>query len=117
MVDDEKGADGERVRLRLAWVDFEEADVLSANQIVSQFLEEGLFVVSFGMVTPPFLTGSADERKEQAEALGFLPVRTLARIALTPLGMRAMIDTLQANLEKYEQRFQAQPLNREDLEE
>lgn len=106
MADDKalRPSDGQ-VQLKLSWVDFEETAVVSANQFVSQFMEEGLFILSFGMVTPPVLLGTPEEKKKQAEAMGFLPVNTLSRVGLTPAGMRKLIYVLQTNLEKYEDRF------------
>ena len=97
------------MQVKLSWVNFEETRVVSANQIVSQFLEEGLFVLSFGMVTPPYLTGTDEEKRKQAEEMAFVPVDTLTRIAVTPTMMRQLIKVLQTNLERYEERFRVTP--------
>ncbi|MEX2529847.1 MAG: hypothetical protein WD960_03660 [Gemmatimonadota bacterium] len=102
-------SDNDEISLKASWVGFEETTVVSANQFVSQFMEDGLFILSFGMVTPPFLLGSAEEQKQQALEMGFVPVETLSRLAITPARIRELIQVLEQNLAKFEQRSERKP--------
>lgn len=90
--------------VRTSWVGLDEGPASTANQFVSQFDEE-MFYLSFGLLTPPLLLGTPEERREQLLQLDYLPVQTLARISVTPAGMRRLIEILQENLAKYESTY------------
>ena len=103
----------DRIALPLSWVGYEEFPILYCNQLLIQFQAESSFVIGFGQATMPPLIGTPEEVAEQAADIEFVPVRTVARVALTPETLREVIAMLQANLENFE-RLQAQidPRNR-----
>jgi hypothetical protein len=85
----------------LAWVGPDEVPVVLANQFISQFHHDG-FVLTVGQVTPPIILGSDEQQRDQLEALTFVPVRPLARFALTEQRVRELIKLLTDNLAMYE---------------
>ena len=95
-------ADDEQISIPIIWVGVEDAEVMMSNQLISQF-EPGMFFLTFGHVTPPVLLGSPEQRAEQAERLGYVPVKTLGRFAITPRRLREFITVLQDNLRTYEE--------------
>jgi hypothetical protein len=98
--------------MRLRW-DFESAPVtLLANQFALQRTPGGEILLLVGQVAPPLLIGDMVERTAQAEALAGkdLPVRVLARFALTPNGFRE----LAALLGQGQQHLQLPPVEKPD---
>jgi len=61
------------------------------------------FVLSFYEVCPPVLLGSSEENRQQLEEMGYIAASCVARLILSPSGMRELIGVLEANLERYEQ--------------
>lgn len=93
----------EQVEFPVIWVGVEDAPVHMANQMLSQF-EEDQFYVTFGQLTPPVLLGSPEQMRDQAKRLGYVPVKVISRLSLTPRRMREFIEVLQRNLASYEQK-------------
>ena len=87
--------------VRLLWVDTEEKQIVFANHLLIQH-EEGEFVISFGQATAPPILGDPQHREQALEALEFVPIKTIARIGLSPQRMAAFVSVMQQNLEKYE---------------
>lgn len=82
----------------LAWENLDDVPVFFANQFICQFtLDE--FVVSVGQMVPPPNLGDPD----QGGQADHIPVRALARVALTYQRLVELINVLQANREQYEQ--------------
>lgn len=96
----DNGVTPDEVAVPLAWTDLDDLDTPLANQFASLFLEE-MFVVTVGNVTPPVFLGSEQARKEQAQELPYLPIRPIARFAMTEAKLEAFIDVLQGNLKRY----------------
>lgn len=92
----------------LTWVGPDEVPVVMANHFISQFHDDG-FVLTFGQVAPPIILGSEEQQREQLEALAFVPVRPLARFALTEQRVRELIKLLTDNLAVYEARQENSP--------
>jgi hypothetical protein len=89
-------------QIPLSWVGFEETPIAYANNFLIQFQSEGAFVLGIGQATPPALVGTPQEVAAQMEDVTFVPVRTLARVALSPSKLRELIAALQANLDNWE---------------
>lgn len=87
----------------LSWVGYDEVPIAFANHVIVQFQPDGSFVVGIGQATPPPLIGTPEQIAEQAREIEFIPVRTLARVALTAAKMREFIAALSANLANFEQ--------------
>jgi len=100
-VAEKKNGDGSAL-IRLVWVDLDEADVRIANQFASQFHED-VFFISVGSFAPPLLLGSDEEKEEQARELPFVPIRTVARFAVTEEKLEELISLLQTNLDRFRQ--------------
>jgi len=92
------------VSVPLVWVDLDAVSVEMANQFVSQF-EPDQFILTVGQVAPPMIIGSEEERLEQLRRISYAPVRTLARVSMSPARMRELVSVLQQSLQHYEQAF------------
>lgn len=90
------------IALPVAWVGIDDTPILHANEFASQF-DNSMFFVSIGAIAPPLLLGTTEERLEKARELPFIPVRTIARIALTPERVEQLISILQENLERFKE--------------
>lgn len=95
------------LEIPLSWVGFDEVPILYANQFLIQFQPEAGFVIGIGQATGPALIGSPEQVAEQVSQIEFVPVRTLARVALTEMKLRELIAALEANLANFE-RMQTQ---------
>lgn len=89
------------VSLQAAWVGLDEVPVETANQVISQFHQD-VFIVSFGMLSPPVLLGSPQQKLKQARDLEIVTIRPVARIGLTRDRLEEFIDVLRQNLDKYD---------------
>lgn len=96
----DNGAKTDEISLPLAWTDLDDLDIPLANHFASLFHED-MFVVAAGNVFPPVFIGSDESRREQAQELPFLPIRAVARFALTEAKLEDFINVLQSNLQKY----------------
>jgi hypothetical protein len=87
------------------WVDIDQVPMLASNQLLAQ-VNEGEVTIAFGQLTPPAVVGTPEERQEQIEAIrsggAVVPVRTVARIFMTPFRLRQVIDVLTETLERHE---------------
>lgn len=90
----------EDIRVPIVWEGLDELPIHASNQILSQFTEDG-FIVSFGILAPPALIGSDEERREQAQRLGYLPIRPIARVSLSEQRLQQFIEVLQQNLQRF----------------
>ncbi|MCX4587047.1 hypothetical protein [Streptomyces sp. NBC_01481] len=92
----------------LLWVGVDEQPVLAANQFVGQIDRDGIFL-TFGSVTPPFLFAeNADQLRTQAEAISYVPVRPLVRLAVSRKYLDELIMTLKQTAENYDRQQGAQ---------
>ena len=86
----------------VTWENVEDVPVFFANQYVCQFNQDE-FILTLGQMTPPMLLGDLEERAEQLQRLGSVPVKPLARIAFTYSRLVELINVLEANRWQYEQ--------------
>lgn len=95
MADDE-------VQVRLLWIDLDETPVYAANQFIGQFHGQEI-IVAFGHMSPPVIVGETlEERRGQAEGLGYVPVRPVARISLTRENLGSLMNILEQTKRNYE---------------
>ena len=87
----------------LTWIGAEELPVLFVNQFVAQVDEGGEFFLTLGQTLPPALIGTPEERAEQLEQIAYVPVKPVARLALTERGCQELIANLQNVRDNYEQ--------------
>lgn len=86
----------------LSWVGYDETLIAYANQFIVQFQPDAGFVLGLGQATPPAVMGTPDQVAEQVAQIEFIPVRTLARVAMTEAKLRELIAALEANLQNFE---------------
>lgn len=86
------------------WIGAEELPVLFVNTFVGQVQpQEGAFYLSVGQTVPPALIGTPQEQAEQLEQIAYVPVKPIARLALTRARMEELIALLQLNIDQYDQ--------------
>jgi hypothetical protein len=98
-------AEPEPIRVPVIWAGVEDVPILYANTFISQYDQTsmGTFIITVGQLTPPALLGTPDEVQEQAEQVTFIPVRPVARLAISRSKMEELIAILQANREMFDE--------------
>jgi predicted GNAT superfamily acetyltransferase len=106
-----EGAEPEGVEVPIAWMGPEDVPILFANAFVAQFDQTlDAFILTIGQMTPPALIGaSPEELRAQAEQITFVPVKPVARFALSPGRMRELVAVLHANLDQQERAATMRP--------
>jgi hypothetical protein len=92
------------ISVPVVWAGVDEVEILYANTFISQWdpTSMGSFIITAGQLTPPALIGTPDQVQEQAEQVSFVPVRAVARLAVTRSKLEELIAILQANLEMFD---------------
>ena len=93
--------DQKAVTVPLLFVGAEELPILYANHFVIQY-ERDAFILTVGQLSPPILIGNESEQREQLEALSYVEVKTVARLAFTRGRLDELIGILQANLRAFD---------------
>jgi hypothetical protein len=95
------------IDIPLAWIGAEELPVHLVNQFVCQFHQDE-FILTLGQMVPPALIApTPEERRTQAEQVSYVPIKPLARVAFTRQRLIELVNTLQANIDQYDE-FQRQ---------
>ena len=86
----------------VTWIGAEELPVLFANTFVGQVeVQQDVFFLTIGQTLPPALIGTPEERIEQLEQIAYVPVKPVARLALTRERLEYLVAILQTNLDQY----------------
>ncbi len=94
--------DGDEIAVRLLWIDLEEQAVQMANQFIGQVANDEI-MLSIGHASPPIIIGDTiEERRSQAENIGYVPVRPITRIALTRGGLAELMGILDTTRKNYD---------------
>ena len=89
------------------WIGAEDLPVLFVNTFVGQVHpQDGAFYLSIGQTVPPALIGTPEEQAEQLEQIAYVPIKPIARLALTRSRMEELVAILQVNLEQYDKKVQ-----------
>ena len=107
-----EGNEPEGVAVPVAWIGPEEVPIYHANAFVCQYDPQTLdhLILTVGQLTPPAIMGATpEEREEQARSVGFVPIKPISRLGLTPARARELIATLQANLDQLDEAFKLRP--------
>ncbi len=89
------------------WIGAEDLPVLFVNTFVGQVQpQEGTFYLTLGQTLPPALIGTPQEQAEQLEQIAYVPIKPVARLALTRSRMEELVALLQLNLEQHDQLLQ-----------
>ena len=91
------------ITLPVTYLGLEDVPILFANQFVIQH-EKNEFILTVGQLQPPILLGAPEERKEQAKKLAYVPIKVVARFGLTRQRLAELIEALQSNLRKYDEK-------------
>ncbi len=87
------------MQLPVRYVGVDDVPVLLANQFLLQAEQHSDgFIVSIGQLTPPILMGSADEQRQQAQQIPFVPIRIIGRYSLSRERAAALAGLLQQAL-------------------
>ena len=104
MTSEQTPAEPESVEVPMAWTGVEALDVLTANEfLITVDPENDMMYLTVGVVTPPPITGTPDEIRQQLHDLNYVPVRTLARFALSRLRAERLGEALRESLSRYDQ--------------
>jgi hypothetical protein len=91
-------------RVRLVWAGMEDMPILYTNQALGQVGSHGEILLSFGQASPPaFIPESDEETARVLEELSELPIKPVARLALTRTSLEQLIGALQTTLNNYDQ--------------
>ncbi len=91
----------------LTWIGAEDLPVSFANMFVGQVQpEENVFYLTIGQMVPPVLVGTPQEKAEQLKQIAYIPVKPIARLALTRPRLQELAALLQLNLDQYDQVMQ-----------
>ena len=91
-------------RVRLVWVGVEDIPISFTNQALGQVGSHGEILLTFGQSSPPaFLPESEEEQARALEELSELPIKPVARFALTRTSLEQLIGALQTTLNNYDQ--------------
>jgi hypothetical protein len=98
-------------RVRLVWVGAEDMPVVFTNQALGQVGSHGEILLTFGQSSPPVFVPESDEETARVlEGISELPIKPVARLALTRISLEQLIVALQTTLKNYDrvQQFQAE---------
>jgi hypothetical protein len=95
------------VSIPIVFVGGDEMPVLYTNQFVIQLDGQSL-ILTAGQLTPPILIGSNDEQREQAKQLSYVPVRVVARLAITRDQAAVLSKLLDQQITLYDKRQKEQ---------
>lgn len=84
----------EILQVPIIWVGVEDTQILFANQYLGQ-INEGEVILTFGQLSPPVLLGPEEQQRQQADRLGYVPVKTVARFGFTRRRLGELITVLQ----------------------
>jgi hypothetical protein len=90
------------VPVPIVWVGADDLPVLHANQFVAQ-VDKGEVFLTIGQIVPPAIIGSTvEERRQQAEAIQYVPVKPVARLAFNPARLNELISVLQITKDNHD---------------
>jgi hypothetical protein len=96
-------ADGPQAyEIEASWVGAEDLPVQFANAFAGVVGPNAAFL-DIGSVVPPAINGATQEEREaQMQAIGFLPIKPVARLALAREGLDELISTLEQMRENFD---------------
>ncbi len=90
------------IQIPTVWIGAEDVPVPFANVFVGVVAPNEIFL-NVGSLVPPAITGATpEERETQARTITYIPVKPIARLALTPTRLDELIQTLQDTRTNYE---------------
>ena len=90
----------EQVALPFFFLGSEDVPIVLSNLQVVQHVQQE-FIITFGQFSPPVVLGTPEEQMEQVKSKPYLPVKTVARMAMSPQRVGDLIKALQENLDRW----------------
>ncbi len=90
------------IEIQGSWIGAEELPVHFANAFVGVVGPNAVFVNVGSFVPPTIMGDTAAEREAQAAALNYIPIKPIARFALTPGGLDELITALERTRTNYQ---------------
>lgn len=90
----------EQVALPFFFLGSEDVPIVLSNLQVVQHVQQE-FIITFGQFSPPVVLGTPEEQMEQVKSKPYLPVKTVARVAMSPQRVGDLIKALQENLDRW----------------
>jgi hypothetical protein len=91
----------EVLQVPIIWVGVDDTQIVFANQFLGQFHQEEV-ILTLGQIAPPVLLGTPEQRVEEANRLGYVPVKAIARFGLTRKRLGELIGVLQETAANYD---------------
>ncbi len=93
----------EGVNLPIVWEGVDDVPMVFVNQTLGQVGQQSEVILTFGQLAPPaILADTQEEREKQARALTHLPIKPVARLALTRTGLEQLVDVLHQTLTNHD---------------
>jgi hypothetical protein len=91
------------VDLPVVWTGVDDVPMVFVNQILGQVGQQSEIILTFGQFAPPaILAGTQEERERQVKALTHIPIKPVARLALTRTGLEQLVDVLHQTLANHD---------------
>ena len=91
------------MHLSVSWEGVDDVPILFVNQVLGQVGQQAEVILTFGQLAPPALLGETrEERMRQARDLTHIPIKPIARLAMTRAGLEQLVDVLHKTVENYE---------------
>jgi hypothetical protein len=90
------------VPIRATWDRVEDLPILLVNQTLGQIGQQGEVILTFGQVTLPVLLGDPEQQRQQASEIPSVPIKPVARVALTRAGLEDLIRILDQTRANYD---------------
>jgi hypothetical protein len=93
----------EGLDLSPTWEGVDDVPILFVNQVLSQVGQGSEVILTFGQLAPPVLLGATqEERVRQARGLTNIPIKPIARLAMTRAGLGQLVGVLSKTVENYD---------------
>ncbi len=96
-------ADGPKaIQIAASWVGADDLPVQFANAFAGVVGPNAIFL-NIGSVVPPGIIGATEEEREaQVRSLTYVPIKPIARLALSPAGLDELIGILEETRRNYQ---------------
>ncbi|HET9477301.1 MAG TPA: hypothetical protein VFP63_07415 [Dehalococcoidia bacterium] len=90
----------EGIALPFFFIGTEDVPIQLSNLQVIQHVQQE-FIITFAQFAPPLVMGTREEQEEQVKAKPYLPVKTVARLSMSPERVLDLIKALQENYDNW----------------
>ncbi|CAN5780303.1 hypothetical protein BH18ACT11_BH18ACT11_15270 [soil metagenome] len=93
----------EGVNLSIAWQGVDDLPILFVNQVLGQVGQGAEVILTFGQLAPPAVSGDTQaEREAQLRGVTQIPIKPVARFALTREGLEQLVTVLHQTLDNHD---------------